>query len=195
MATAIDMASNALLLVGDNPISSFEDPGAGAKVAGALYPDTKRRLLSEHPWSFALKQQRLNRLSQSPDSMTNYKYAFQVPTDLIRFWNIQRWSDYIIIGNLVYSNHTELLATYVYDVNELQLPPHFVKALEYTLAAEFSISIMENEKLAALFTDKALIFSSKAMAIDSQNRPQSAIADSPLINVRFDGGLTSGFGY
>lgn len=195
MASAVDLASNALLLIGDNPISSFDDPGAGAQVAGALYPDTKRRLLSEHPWSFALKQQRLNKLSQTPDILTNYNNAFQVPADSIRFWSLKRWGDYDIIGDLVFTNQTEILATYVFDVNEVELPPHFVKALEYTLASDFAIAIMENEKLATLFTEKALLFSSKAMAIDSQNRPQEAIIDSPLIGVRFDSDQPFGFSF
>jgi len=195
MASAIDMASNALILIGDNPISSFEDAGAGAQAAGALYPDTKRRLLSEHPWSFALKQQRLNKLSQKPDTLTNYTNAFQIPADLIRLWNLQPWGDYMIVGDLIYTNQSELLATYVYDVEEVQFPPHMVKAMEYNLASEFAISIMENEKLATLFTEKALIFTSKAMATDSQSRPQSAIVDSPLINTRFSGDQPMGYGY
>jgi len=195
MASAIDMSSNALILIGDSPISSFEDPGAGAQAAGALYPDTKRRLLSEHPWSFALKQQRLNKLSAKPDTLTNFTNAFQIPSDLIRLWNIQRWSDYIIIGDLIYTNQNELLATYVFDVEEVQFPAHMIKAMEYNLAAEFAISIMENEKLATLFTEKALLFTSKAMATDSQSRPQSAIIDSPLINVRFSSDQPTGYGF
>ena len=195
MASAIDLASNALLLIGDNPISSFDDAGAGAQTAGALYPDTKRRVLSEHPWSFALKQQRLNKLSQKPDTLTNYTNAFPIPPDLIRLWNLQPWSDYMIVGDLIYTNQTELLATYVYDVDEVQFPPHMIKAMEYTLAADFSISIMENEKLATLFTEKALLFTSKAMATDSQNRPQSAIMDSPLVSVRFGSDQPTGYGY
>ena len=61
MPSNIDIASNALILIGDNPINSFDEPGAGAQAAAALYPETKKRLLSEHPWGFALKQQRLNK--------------------------------------------------------------------------------------------------------------------------------------
>ena len=34
MPSSIDIASNALLLIGDNPISSFDDPGAGAHDVG-----------------------------------------------------------------------------------------------------------------------------------------------------------------
>lgn len=182
MASSIDIASNALLLIGDNPISSFEDPGAGAQVAANIYPGTKRRLLSEHPWSFALKQQRLNKLSQTPDKLTGYSNAFQLPTDLIRIWNIQSHSDYILIGNLLYSNESEILATYIFDVDEVNLPPHFVKSLEYSLASDFAISVTEDNAMAGLFEQKSINSKSQAMAIDSQSRPQQAIIDSPLIN-------------
>jgi hypothetical protein len=187
MPSSIDIASNALLLIGDNPISSFEDAGAGAQVAANLYSETKKRLLSEHPWSFALKQQRLNKLSQKPDVLTNFQNAFQLPTDLIRIWNIQSHSDYILIGNLLYSDENEILATYIYDVDEVNLPPHFTKSLEYTLASDFAISVTEDNSMSQMMSQKADMFTSKAMAIDSQGRPQSAIIDSPLIDARFGG--------
>ena len=182
MASSIDIASNALLLIGDNPISSFDDPGAGAQVAANIYTETKRRLLSEHPWSFAFKQQRLNKLSQEPDVLTGYSSAFQLPTDLIRLWNIQRHSDYMLIGNLLYSNEAEILATYIFDVDEVNLPPHFVKSLEYELAADFAISVTEDNTLSQIMRNNAMNTKSQAMAIDSQGRPQQAIVDSPLID-------------
>jgi len=188
MPSSIDIASNALVLIGDNPISSFDDPGAGAQVASNLYPETKKRLLSEHPWSFALKQQRLNKLSQDPDVLTGFTNAFQLPTDLIRIWNIQSHSQYILIGNLLYSNETEILATYVYDVDEVNLPPHFVKSLEYSLASDFAISVTEDNTMAGLFTQKAMATTRQAMSIDSQSRPQQAIIDAPLINAHVGGG-------
>ena len=187
MPTSIDIASNALILIGDNPINSFDDPGAGGTVAANLYPETKKRLLSEHPWSFAFKQQRLNRLSQTPDDKTGYQYAFQLPTDMIRLWNTQDHSNYLIIGNLLYSNQTSLLATYIYDVDEVSLPPHFVKTLEYTLASDFAISVTEDNEMSAIMEGKADMYKAKAMAIDSQNRPQVPIIDSPLLDVRFSG--------
>ena len=187
MPTLIDIASNALLLIGDNPISSFTEPGAGATVAANLYPETKKRLLSEHPWSFALKQQRLNKLSQEPDLLTNFRNAFQLPTDLIRIWNIQSHNNYILIGNLLFTNENELLATYVFDVDKVNLPPHFVKALEYMLASDFAISVTENKATAELYEIKGRNAANQAMAIDSQGRPQQPIIDSPLIDARRGG--------
>lgn len=193
MPSSIDIASNALLLIGDNPISSFQDAGAGATVAANIYPETKKRLLSEHPWSFALKQQRLNKLSQKPDVLTNYQNAFQLPTDLIRIWNIQNHSDFILIGDLLYSNQSEVLATYVYDVDEVMLPPHFVKSLEYSLAADFAISVTEDNTLSQIMRRNADTYTAKAMAVDSQGRPQSAIVDSPIIDARFGGYFSGAF--
>lgn len=187
MASDIDIASNALLLIGDNPISSFTDAGAGAQVAANLYPETKKRLLSEHPWSFALKQQRLNKLSQVPDVLTGFKNAFQLPTDLIRIWNIQSHSNYTLVGNLLYSNENEILATYIYDVDEVNLPPHFTKSLEYSLASDFAIAVTEDNKMSQLMEQKAINAKAQAMSIDSQGRPQVAIIDSPIINARFSG--------
>jgi len=192
MASKIDICSNALKLIGDEPINSFDEPGAGAKVSNALYQTTKETLLSSHPWSFALKQQRLNRLSQAPDKKTGFSYAFQLPTDLIRIWSIQDYSDYILINGFLYSNSKQLLCTYIYDTEETALPPQFVKALEYALASDFAIAITENQSMAGLYEQKAMMKISQAKTIDSQGRPQQAFIDSPLINARQGGNIFSG---
>jgi hypothetical protein len=195
MASAIDMSSNALLLIGDEPISSFNDPGAGAQAAANLYPETKRMILSYHPWSFALKEQALSRLSQSPDERTGYKYAFQVPTDLIRLWAIMPYSEYKIVGELLYSNEPDLLSRYVFDVAESAIPPHLVKAIEYQLASEFAISVTEDENKAQLYEKKARDQLAKASNVDSQGQPQEAIQSSPFIEARFRGSPERGFYY
>ena len=193
MPSAIDISSNALLLVGDNPISSFSDPGAGAQAAANLYPQVKQRFLSYTQWSFALKQQRLNLLSEKPDTLTGWESIYQLPTDLIRLWAITPHADYSIIGDKLYTNNkTALLATYIHDVNETALPAHAVKALEYMLASEFAISVTEDDKKAQLYEQKGRDMMAQASTIDAQSRPQQAIVDSPFVNARF-GGNSHGF--
>ena len=88
MSSDIEISSNALILIGDNPISSFTEPGFGATAAANLYAGTYEAILSEHPWTFALKEQYLSRLSQQPDQETNYTYAFQIPSDVVRIWAV-----------------------------------------------------------------------------------------------------------
>ena len=187
MASDIDIASNALILIGDEPISSFGDPGAGATAAANLYPDTYRQFLATHPWSFALKEQTLNQLTAEPDDLTNFRFAYQIPTDLIRLWALFPHSDYTIVGDFIYSNQNELLARYVFQVEETALPPHFTKALEYRLAADFALLVTESESKAALFERKFLQAASQARSIDSQSKPPVAIQDSPFTAARFGG--------
>ncbi len=190
MASDIDIASNALLLIGDNPISSFTESGAGAKAAANLYASTYEQYLSEHPWSFAFKEQKLNQLSQTPDDLTNFNFAYQKPTDLIRLWALFPHSNYVPVGNLFYSNQNELLARYIFKVDEVNLPPHFVKALEYKLAADFAISVTEDRGKAEYYAALAQQFIAKAKNVDSQGRPQEPIISSPFTDVR-----RSGFGF
>lgn len=187
MPTDISIASNALLLVGDEPISAFTEPGAGATAASNLYPETYRSLLAYHPWTFALKEQILSQLSEAPNDLTGYGYAYQLPSDLIRLWAIFPHSRYVIVNGILYSNTAQLLARYTYQVDETQLPPQFTKALEYKLASEFSISITEDEKKAQLYERKFRDYLAETMTIDSQQAPQVPIIDSPFTDVRNGG--------
>lgn len=187
MASDIDIASNALILIGDNPISSFTEPGAGPEAAANLYPDTYKQLLSEHPWTFALKEQKLNQLSQTPDPLTNWQFAYQNPTDLIRYWSIMPFSNYAMVGNLVYSNQNELLARYVFRVAESLLPPHFQKALEYKLAADFALLVTEDNSKSQIFEKKYRTAIGQARTIDSQSHPQQPIIDQPFTDARRNG--------
>lgn len=194
MSTNIDIASNALILIGDEPISAFTEPGAGATAAANLYPNTYTNLLALHPWTFALKEQKLNKLSQSPDPLTNYQNAFQIPPDHIRTWAILSHSNYVVVGDLIYSNENELLMRYVYKVDETALPPHFTKALEYLLASDFAQLITENTSKSDYFKRLYKDQLASAMAIDSQGHPQQPIIDSPFVDVRLSGRSTSSFG-
>ena len=185
MSSDIDIVSNALLLIGDEPISAFTEAGAGATIAANLYPQTYAKMLSEHPWSFAFKEQQLSRLSAVPDSKTNYSYAFQLPTDLIRLWAILPNSRYEIIGSLLYSNETELLARYIYKPDENDLPPHFVEALQYKLASDFAISVTEDRNKAQYYAELTKMATAKAKNVDSQGRPQTPVISSPFISSHY----------
>lgn len=192
MPTSIDMASNALILIGDEPISSFDDPGAGAKAAANLYPETYGAVLSSHPWTFALKEQKLNLLSQTPDPLTNFQFAFQLPTDFIRLWAIFPFSNYTIVGSILYANTNELLARYCFRVDETALPPHMTKAIEYKLASEFAMLVTESQTKAEFYEKKFNLQVAQARTIDSQQKPQVPIIDSPFVDVRLGGFSSSG---
>ena len=193
MPSDIEIASNALLLIGDEPISSFTEPGSGAKVAANLYPTTYVAALSHHPWSFARKFQKLSKLTAKPDPLTNFSVAHQLPSDMARLWAIFPRTNYLLANDLLLSNQDDLLALYTFKVAETQLPPHFVEALEFKLAGKFAIPITEDENKAALYNRMAKDAMAMATTIDSQQAPQVPIQSSPFVDVRFSGFLNGAF--
>lgn len=176
MASDIDIASNALVLIGDDPISALSESVA----ASNLYSDTYEYVLSQHPWSFAMKEQDFSQLSQQPDTETGFRYAYQRPGDLIRLWAILPTQHYQVVGEFIYSNSSALWGRYVYKVTETSLPPHFVKCLQYKLAADFSVSVAEDEQKMQIFEMKYRDSLGEAMAIDSQQHPYAGIRGNPI---------------
>ncbi len=54
--TKVDIASQGLVLIGANKISSFDDNSTEAQVASTLYEENVESLLSESHWRFAMGQ-------------------------------------------------------------------------------------------------------------------------------------------
>jgi len=182
MASDIDIASNALQMIGATSINSFDDAGAGAAVAKALYEPLITALLTRTYWRFAMKKQQLNRLSQTP--LNEYTYAFQIPTDCLKIERVYPRSDYSIYRNYIYSDQTEISIDYVYRVPTTELPAYFVLALTYHLASEFSLSVTDNEQKNQLYAQKFMEELGAAYSADAQQHPQTPIVHSPFTDVR-----------
>lgn len=190
MSSDIDIASNALQMIGAEPISSFDDPGAGAAVAKALYEPLLRALLTRTYWRFAIKKQSLNKLSQTP--LNEYKYAYQIPTDCLKVEKVYVRSFYKVFRDLIYSNVDNLDIDYVYRVDTPALPSYFELAFTYHLAAEFSLSVTDDVNKNQLYSQKFFEALGAAYTADSQQNPQTPIQDNPFTDVRFSGGFGNG---
>lgn len=82
-ASDVEVCSNALVLIGDDPISSF-DPNQGkrASVASNLYANTRDATLRMHPWSRARKRVSLAPTVTAPPY--GWSAQFVVPPDCLR---------------------------------------------------------------------------------------------------------------
>lgn len=181
MASAIEISSNAMILIGANPISSFTE-GTEGLVANALYESTYTAVLSSFRWRFASKQKVLSRLVEEP--LHNYQYQYQLPTDLLVIIKTEYLADYEIYGDKLYTDQPSLSIDYIYRVEETLLPHYFVKTLEFLLAAQFAIPITDNTKRATLYETLYEKQLRRAKNIDSTQRPQSAIAHNPLAGIQ-----------
>jgi len=182
VASAIKINSNALILLGHTPISSFSDVGSGAQVASNLYETSYVDLLSVHRWRFATKKVQLARLTAVPDN--DFSYQFQLPTDFIMLIKVNETSNFEIYGDKVYCNTTTCNIDYIYRVDESFLPPWFTKVLEFYLAAQYAIPVTGNTTRADFYNNMYERKLMKAKNSDSSERPNIGIIDSPFTDIR-----------
>jgi len=180
-ATDIKIASNALLLLGHEPISSFEEPTAGAQVASNLYESTYDSMLTTYRWRFASKKAQAARLADTP--LNEYSYKYQIPTDCI--YLIQTSThDYEIFEDKIFCNDETLQIEYTYKVSSDKLPAYYVKALEFFLASQFAIPITGDLNKADLFMKAYASQARLARNSDATQRPSTPISSSPYTDTR-----------
>ena len=80
--TDINICSRALIAIGANEITSFEEGTVEAKVAKAKFEIAKRDLLSIYPWTFSITETFLARIAS--DDLAIYKYIYELPDDFLR---------------------------------------------------------------------------------------------------------------
>ena len=105
--TATGICSRALVKLGADSISSFEEETTEAHIAEQLYDPTVDALLASYPWRFALNQVTMSRLAEKPSA--DYRYAYAIPNNCIRILsagNTVRSSglDYRILKNQLHTN-------------------------------------------------------------------------------------------
>ena len=177
MTTPLSICSAALLMIGADEITSFDETSREAKLCANLYNVTRDELLQLYPWRFAVGQMQLPQLADTP--LFGYRHAYQLPADLLRLIGTDTDQSYRVFENKLYSNASAMRITYLFKVQEARLPAYFVRALELRMAEILAIALQEDlakSRLMAERADKQLI---RARAIDAQ---QQTIATLPEHN-------------
>lgn len=184
----IDICSRALILIGAEPITSFEDGNTEALVAVNMYEDIARASLVNTRWRFATNQAVLNRLSEAPTG--RYQKAYQLPSDMLMLHAVTVQDlpiEYQTYGNKVYSDTSDndtLIADYTFRAEEDTWPSYFTIAVVYSLSIVFATSITRNSNLAGIMADQAQITMAKARNLDSQQQTSRKLVTSRFITER-----------
>ena len=199
--TALSICSDALLMLGAKPISSFDEGTDEASVANRLYPDIKDQAILMYPWSFSYKKTSIARLITT--TINEYRYEYQLPGDRLTSpraiydtssTNIPPRKEYRIIGDKLLADYEEVYIDYQYSVPEYEMPSYFVQLLKYMMTWHLALPITDQ-------TDKSQYWQSvatgapgengrggylrQAMNIDGAGNPTNAINDFSLISVRY----------
>ena len=198
--SALSICSDALLLLGAKPISSFTEGTDEASTCDSLYPNIRDQALSIYPWSFAFKKVQLARLTSTPTN--EYKYEYQLPSDRLSapraVYNSASVganviTSYKIMGSKLLTNEELIYVDYLYSVTEAEMPVWFVQLLKYIMAWHLSVPITDQVDKAQYWQSVAIGspgengrggYMRTAMNIDGQNQPVNGIKDFSLIAVR-----------
>lgn len=184
----IGLCSRALLKIGANTISSFDDGSAEAEVANNLYAGVCDNLLSSYPWSFATAQMRLPRLASSP--VADFTYAYQLPSDFLRALSVGtggsgRGVSYRIQEKRLHTDMEGIVLTYIFRPQPSEFPPYFSQALITHLAAEFCLPLTESATRSEAFLRIGEKEIQKARNIDAQQQTPQTISLDGLVGVRY----------
>ena len=186
--SAIDIASRALVLIGAEPITSFDSSSTEALVATNMYEDTVRAMLSTARWRFATEQAVLNQLSDVPTG--RFDIAHQLPSNLLVLHGItvnDNLIEFTVYGDKVFSDTTSsdtLVADFTFRADEVDFPSYFSLALQYSLASIFATSIARDDRLMQLMETKANQLMAKARNIDAQQQTTRKLVTSRFISNR-----------
>lgn len=199
--TDISICSDALILLGAAPISSFTEGSDAAQACDRLYPDIRDALISAYVWSWSLKKIQLSRLSTAPTN--EWQYAYQLPGDMLSgalavfetnsTTERSRRYGWEIYGDQLYTNMRTVYIDYQSTVSESKMPPYFVQLLKFALASELAIVITDQATKAEFFQVKAYGSTTengrggemrKAMNIDARGQSTQIVEDYSLIEVR-----------
>ena len=180
MASKTSIINQALILLGESPISNFDAP-VGI-IANSVYETTKDTMLSDHRWRFAVKKAALTAASGSPvNEWTNH---YTLPTDMILLIRTYPNSNYEVFENKLATNASSVSVDYVFDPGENKYPEYFVKAMAAQLASDMALAVTNDKTLEQRMAQKAVQFVASARHKDSQGRPSSAIQRRPYIDIR-----------
>lgn len=198
--TDLKVCSDALLLLGASPISSFNEGTDGANVCDRIYPDLKKSTLQSYPWTFSFKKVQLARTINTP--VNQYKYEYQLPSD--RLGTIRRaynstavgssiFTDWVIQGDKLLTNQETVVIDYQYLPTEAEMPSYFIQLLKYMMAWHLADPITDQISKTQQWQITAVGSPSEngrggyfrtAMVIDGQGNTSVAFEDFSLIEVR-----------
>lgn len=189
MASAIEICSNALLLLGDAPIASFSETSDRARLCSNLYPIAKRAILRAHAWNCTIKREIL-----APETATpafDWGFQFARPASWLRTLQVGYDNcplDYVMEGVRLLANTNVLPLVYQAEVTEGEwdalLTDVMVKRMEMDLAYPITKSTSLRDSLKQEFYAKGVGVLARAKAVDGQENPPEGWNDSPFLQVR-----------
>tara|TARA_R110000824_G_scaffold1439_3_gene7248 strand:+ start:205 stop:780 length:576 start_codon:yes stop_codon:yes gene_type:complete len=189
MASFVEIASNALRLLGDDPITSFGDDTERARLVNAIHEEMRDEVTRAAVWNCCKARQVLAALTETP--AFGWGYYHQLPGDSLRVVDVLSGDtriDHTIEGRRLMTDVSTVNLIYlkrVTDPNDLDVL--FISALTARIAAELALPVSGSNTVAtAMWTayDKKV---KEARTIDSQEGTPANLDAQSIMDARAGG--------
>jgi hypothetical protein len=192
-ATEVSICSNALLMLGAQPINDFAEDNDRARLASNLWPSVRDYVLRRHPWNCCIKRARL-----APDATApafDWAYAYTLPGDYMRMLSLGESgaeADHLIESGKLLCNENPALLRYVWrNDNPGTWDDMLIWAMTVSMKAAMSYPITMSATLTQIVDDALKDVLKQARAVDGQDDPPQTLGDSPLLAARLGAGARS----
>ena len=197
MATSsVEVVSNALRLIGADPITAFTENSEAARLANAFYAPTLDARLRSHNWNFATRRVALAEVSVAP--AFEYAHQFQLPqdpfclyvreTDLdeAERWEIETYATETATYRVIVTDATSVKIVYIARITDVSLwDLLFAEAMEVECAYKFSYAIRRNAELTAqLYKEKEIAWRTARGRDGQEGKPLRSLLSTSLTDVR-----------
>ena len=199
--TKLSICSDALIMLGESPLTSFSGTDAGV-VCDRLYDDIKKMTLAMYPWSFTISKLQL---SKGTAPVNEYKYAYNLPTNLQRISGVRAvfnsaqvgaqpiQGGWEILGKTLITNQETIVIDFQVEPEEFDLPSYFVQLLKYMMTWHIAETVTDQITKAEYWRQIAIGTVAENMRggyfrvaanIDGSTKQNEVFADYSLIGVR-----------
>ena len=189
MATSdVELVSNALRLIGDDPITALSDNSERARLANAFYTPTLDELLRQQNWNFAQKRVTLVELATAP--VWDFAHQFQLPENPYCLYVLETslGSDepWRLEGRALVTDASSVSILYVARITDVTVwDGLFAEAFTYELAFKFSYPLTRNAQLSEVLQRESEKKFQRAKSRDGQEaRMLKKFLSSSLTQVR-----------
>jgi len=191
MGSKVDLANEALLLLGANTITSFTDNDSNAVLVNRFYDSERDALLRSHRWNCAITTANLASLVGTP--LIDWKYKFTLPTDpyCLRVLDVRTVTgdiklDFEIQGRELLTEESTVDITYIQRLEDAtHFDALFYQALVYRLAWKLAYPIARSTTILQQMAQLYDAIVREARTADSQEGTPEVIEADTLTDVRF----------
>lgn len=193
----VSICNQALSWVGEDPITSLNDPTTKAEsLCKANYAPLRDAVLEAHNWTFAIARYNVAKLTTSPE----YGYAnqFTIPGEVLRVISVNKLAlndvtrDWQIEGeNIVTDDTTCKMMAVIRVTDPNKFSAMFEQALAARLAEALSIPITKSLNIQQAMMEKYDMLVRKAISIDNIQGKSKRLRSRWLQNARLSSGPRS----